>query len=390
LLENSGELEAMQKRLASYCMEITQAASSRAPVHDRSKLDRLSRESANFDAVLGWALSTHQAPLGLSLIVKLRDFWWVRGACAHGYAWLCSFLDLVDADKVDLDDGLLADVYWAASGLSEGAGAIGRSREFAAKALPLMRAREDRKAVASLLSGSGVHASLQGDFAAARTFLEEGLSIRRDIGDRALIAQSLCDLGQSAADEGDYARAASSLEEAIGHFRAAGSDLGVSAVLAVMAVVATRSGMPARAETFAREGLRIAKEVGYADGICAAAIVLSQALLARGEDAAAESTLTEALRMQEPLHGLGQAADLLRLFARIRHLRGEPVAAARLVGAASSAPNDRIVPAEREEHDAFVAALTAELGPRFEAEFTVGRATGARNAIAALSSARIS
>jgi predicted ATPase/DNA-binding XRE family transcriptional regulator len=388
LLEH-GEREAAQKHLAGYCLEVFENATPRALVHDRSRLDRLGRESATFDSALSWALSTRQVALGLSLVVKLRDLWWVHGACAHGYAWLRSFLELAEEDSVALDDGLLANVYWAAAGLCEAAGDLNRASEYGQKALPYMRARGDRKAIASLLSGSGVLANEQGDYASARLRFEEGLSIRREIGDRALIAQSLCDLGLNTADEGNYALATTIFEEALEHFRVVGSELGVSGALAGMAIVAARSGAMERAETLARESLRVATEIRYVDGIIYSSVALGRALLARGEAAGAESIVVEVVRTTDVGTLSGQAPSILRLLARIQHQRDNPGEAARLLGAASSVANDRIAPAERQSHEAFVAAVEAALGPTFDAEFTVGRAAGARNALAALSSTQV-
>ncbi len=375
-LERSGETAAAHERLARYCIAVLADA---AAIYTPAGLARLDAESATFDTVLERAKSTGALETALAVAVGLREYWWIRGAFAHGYAWLRPLLDLAERGG-GVDEDLIADAHWAAAGLSEGAGRYGESTHHAARALKRKRETGDRRAISSLLMGSGVGAQVEGDYVKARALMEEGLAIRRDLNDRIRVAQSLCDLGMLASIEGDFARGAERLEESLGIFREAGHELGVSAAMGNLAYLAFRSGLPDRAEVFAAEGRRLAKSVGFDDGYRVATFVLALVALRRDEDERAEALLTEAIGSIEHGTSAVPASDALRLRAGIECLRGRMREAARLLGAASTA--ELIAPADRAAHDALVARVSEALGDAFDAEWTIGRAGGTRAAFA--------
>jgi predicted ATPase/DNA-binding XRE family transcriptional regulator len=376
LLAAAGERETLQARLAAYCVEVAESIAA-AVAHDRSKLERLRRDSATFEMTLAWMLATRQAALGLQLMVKLRDLWWVRGAGAHGAAWLRSFFDVAEEDAIELDEELLANACWAACGLNEASGATERARYYAELALPLMQARGNTTAVGSLLAGLGVMERARGDLEAARLHLEEALTVRRSVGEPLAIGLSLIDLGWNVAEQGDVLRAESLVNEALENFRTKESSLGICSALDVLALFALPESLE-RAETLAREGLRIAKEIEYADGLFWANAVLGWVALGRDDIAAATQSLLAAARVARE-HAEGSlGAYLLRMFARIAHASGRSGEAARMLGAAATVPNLPDLPNGLMGHEAFVASLRVALGSEFDGQFTIGRATGSR------------
>ena len=150
LLADSGESDAVHQRLADYCSALL---GSSAPEKRSGNVvrKRLELESSNFDAVLAWARVTGRISLGLALAVRLRPYWWLRGAHPDGHVWLNSLLELA-AGRDNVDDALLANGYEAAAGLAQASGRFDAAADYIRRSLPLKRASGDRKAVASLLS----------------------------------------------------------------------------------------------------------------------------------------------------------------------------------------------------------------------------------------------
>ncbi len=384
-LAASDEAGPLRRRVADYCAELVAADGPlRAIVGDAAMNERLDLESPNFDAVLDWARATDRIALGLLLAVRLRQFWWLRGAYAHGYVWLSSLLALAEG-RSDVDEGLIASGDAAAASLAQALGRFDLSAAHIRRALPVKRAHGDRGAVAALLSGLGIGCGHAGDYPAGREFLREGLAIRRELGEPVAIAQSLCDLGANASSDGDFPAAAAYLEEALHLFRGAGDDVGVGATLGNLALLALRTQVPARAELFAAEGTRFAQRAGFDDGVRVTRYLSAWAVLERGDDAGAEALLRDAVRIADDGSANLPAADVLRLRAAIEHARGRDAAAARFLGAASIAPAaDDVPPADAAGHARLEGAVRDALGAAFAAEWEAGRAGGFRRALAAV------
>jgi predicted ATPase/DNA-binding XRE family transcriptional regulator len=382
LLAQGDEANGLRERVAQYCIALVGGDGPlRAIAGDAAMNARLDLESPNFDAVLDWARATERIALGVRLAVRLRQFWWLRGAYAQGYAWLSTLLAL--AERTPIDDALLAAGHASAAGLAQAMARFDLSAEHIRAALPIVRASCDRSALASLLSGLGIDSAHAGDYASGRALLHEGLAIRRELGEPIAIAQSLCDLGSNLSSDGDYAAAGAHFEEALQLFRGAANDVGISATLANFALLALRTDMPARAESFAGEGLRIAERAGFDDGTRVARYLLARAALDRGDDAAAESQLRATMRASDDDSANLPASDVLQLRAAIEHARGHDVAAARILGAASVAPANSDVPqADARRAERVERAVRDALGPAFEGHWSAGRAGGFRRALA--------
>jgi predicted ATPase len=79
-LEESGELERLRRRHASYFLELAEEEerASRGPLQ-RAWLDRLETEHDNLRASLEWSLTSQgDTELGLQLTGALSQFWYVR------------------------------------------------------------------------------------------------------------------------------------------------------------------------------------------------------------------------------------------------------------------------------------------------------------------------
>jgi predicted ATPase/DNA-binding XRE family transcriptional regulator len=378
LLEREGERETAYLRFTEYCLQLAQEPPRPEPSYDRATRIRLQRESAHFDAALGWLKSTGRLDQALILAVTIWPIWYRRGENVHGYAWLTSLLS--DARAGSVSDAALADAHWAALGLCESSGQPERFEEHLGVALPPKRAAGDRGAVASMLAGAGAAAHLKGEHHKARAYLDESLTIRREVGDGLNIARSLLDLGTHMSDQGEFAQAMRYLDEALILFRAAGRRMGTSLVLGALALVAIRSGSPSHAELLAREAADVAESVGFKESARTAKIILSRALLASRK-------IDEAQRLARSVAANDEAApavpsDVARVLAAIAFERGRLRLASLLLGAASA---DLIgVPmADRASYQKLATALSAALGPDFDAEYAAGREQGVRAVLAA-------
>jgi predicted ATPase/DNA-binding XRE family transcriptional regulator len=377
LLEREGEQEMAYQRFTEYCLQLAQTPPRPEPMHDRATRVRLQRESAYFDAALGWLKRNGHLDEALALAVTIWPIWYRRGENVHGYAWLTSLL--ADARTGSVSDATLADAHWAALGLCETSGQPERFEEHLAAALPHKRAAGDRAGVASLLAGAGTAAHLKGEYDKARAYLDESLAIRRELGDGLNIARSLFDLGAHTSNQGEFAQATRYLDESLMLFRAAGRRMGTSGVLGALALVAVRSGSPSHAALLAREAIDVAESVGFKESARTAKIVLSRALLALGE-------VDEAERLARGVAGDDEAApavpsDVARVLAAIAFERGQLRLASLLLGAAST-DLIGVAVADQASNEQLAAALRAALGPAFDAEYGAGRDRGVRAVLA--------
>lgn len=378
LLEREGEQETAYQGFTEYCLQLAQAPSRPEPMHDRTTRVRLQRESAYFDAALGWLRRTGRLDAALVLAVKIWPIWYRRGENVHGYAWLTSLI--ADARTSSVSDAALADAHWAALGLCETSGQPERFEEHLAVALPHKRAAGDRAGVASLLAGAGTAAHLKGEYDKSRAYLDESLAIRRELGDGLNIARSLLDLGMHASNQGEFAQAARYLDESLVLFRAAGRRMGTSLVLGALALLAIRSGSPSHGELLAREAIDVAESVGFKESARTTKIVLSRALLASG-------SIDEAERLARSVADDDEAApavpsDVARVLAAIAFERGQLRLASLLLGAAST-DLIGVAVADQASNQQLAAALRAALGPAFDAEYGSGRERGVRAVLAA-------
>ena len=355
-LEGENESESAYLRMTEYCAALARMPPQPEPFADPATRARLHRESAHFDAALGWLRSTHRIERAILLAFELWPIWYRRGANAHGYAWVDSLL--ADSSAGTLDDAVRGDGHWAAMGLAEASGRFDDAERHGTIAIELRRAAGDRSAVARMLAGLSVCASAKGEYAAARRFLAESLAIRRELGDGLNVARALLDFGMLAADEGKFEEANAHLDEALVLFRAAGRRMGGSQTIGALALVAVRSGAAPAAESLAREALRTADEIGFKESARAAKIVLARALLELGELPEAEHLAREITADDAAASGPG--ADALRLLVAVEFRLGRAAEAARLAESAAGFAALPVIPlAERAAYESLLAAIAA-------------------------------
>ena len=254
-------------------------------------VNRLHRELDDLRIALGWS-RLHDRALYVELAGKLGWFWYSSGLWTEGRRWLEEALGLPEAQSAD--------------------------------------ARR-----AALLFAAGVISSLQGDVAIARGWLEESLALAREVGDRSLAAYAGSYIGVTLGQQGLDAADAPT-REALAWFDQTGDLYGKRLALAVLATLRVKQGDLAGARTAGEEAVRVARAYGLGRELGIALQVLGAVLLHQRELDGAARAMAEALRALRTDPQAFWLARALELLGIIENVRGQPLVAARLFGAAEA------------------------------------------------------
>lgn len=230
---------------------------------------------------------------------------------------------------------------------------------------------------AKVLYGAGFAASYQGDHDRAVACLEEALHLARAFAEPVVIADTLFALGTDGEDQGDYERGRAHLSEALNHFRQADDRTAVTLTQYHLGVVAYGRGDHDAARDMLEEACDLA--AAQENDAIAIAPVWYLALIAidAGDAATAARALLRCLASEHTLAQPEGISRVLSILAVLASACGEPLLAARLLGAAAAAADDI----------GYVAALPERA--RFErAQQAVSTALGAEAFAAALSAGR--
>ena len=264
-LQESGEEEALQEQHAQYFLRLAEDAVPHIyhPAERESWLERLESEDANLRVALAWCEARQdRVETGLRLAGALTRYWYLRGSLHEGRTWLEALL--------------------AHSASSDRSVARGRA-----------------------LSGAGMLAFYEGDFAAAAPHEEEALSIAREVGNKRLLASSGLILGMIRVSQGDIEAARSLFAESLGLFKEVGDASGEARALFALGAAAYRSGDLATARTQWEESLRLFQEQGdvrYASMVLSA---LQGLLSTQGDQELARSLHQQSLPLMQQVHNRG-------------------------------------------------------------------------------------
>jgi tetratricopeptide (TPR) repeat protein len=214
------------------------------------------------------------------------------------------------------------------------------------------------------LRGVGVLALKQRDLEQAESFLEESLALARELGDAPGMARATLSLGVIAVSHSDYERATQLNEETIELARAADERRVLSTAINNLGDLALHRGRYDDAAYCTGEAVALARELRHREGLTLALLNSGQACLHldRLDDAAA--AFEEAFELARDLGYQEAPAYALEGLAALAAMRGEPVRAARMVGAAEllleklGASLDR---AAYELHEKTIASVRGEL-----------------------------
>lgn len=278
-LEESGELERLRRRHASYFLDLAgeEERASQGPLQ-KAWLDRLEAEHDNLRAALAWSLTSQSdTEMGLQLTGALSHFWYVREHHSESRMWLQNALE-------------------------RGSGATATR--------------------AKVLVGAGRLAWFQGELARAKMLAEESLTLYQDLGDDAGAAFALLVLGRTAVSQGDLWRGAALVEESLTLFRQQGNEWGIARALTILGDRALFEHDPDSARAKFQDALAICQNLEDAEGIALSLLYLGRAAYMRGDDANSNTLLQESLVAFEDLGDSRGVAEVLLEMGRVAHAQG--------------------------------------------------------------------
>jgi predicted ATPase/class 3 adenylate cyclase/Tfp pilus assembly protein PilF len=306
-LESSGETEALHRQHAVYYLALAETAEPELQSKQQGAwLNRLEDEHDNLRAALRWMLDHGETETAARLSGALWRFWHAHGHVHEGRRWL--------------EEALTRPVErtaMRAKALS-GAGVLARSQgDYAAahalleESLAIKRELGDKPGIALALNELGLVAHDQGNYAAAQMLYEESLAIERELGDRLGIALSLNNLGNVALYEGQYAAAQALYEESLALRRAVGDKLAISYSLNNLGLVAYYQSSYATARVLLEESLMLRRELQDKPGIVLSLNNLGLVPLVQSEYPQARALFQEALALARELGNKTMSATAL-------------------------------------------------------------------------------
>ena len=320
-------------------------------------IERLAQDQDNLRAALRWA---HEDPDGadaeLTMASGLWRFWEIRGDLAEGRTWLERALARVGGEI----SSRRANALTGAGVLAAQQGDFASAAAFHDASLLLYRELGNPLAVAAAASNSASVAVERGDLERARQLYAEGIQLSRDGGDAQGAAFSLINLADVAARQGDDEEADRLYAESIGLFESSGDRWGMAHATAKMAQAAQQRGDRATARAKYGEAIALQRQTGDRHA--------QARLTARLADlAATDGDLADAERLyQASIATRGELGDRVGVAAALERLAGisedRPRRAATLLGAAA---------AIREAAGAPLSAANAARVEQFVAELAV-------------------
>ena len=285
-LEEAGELDTVQARLAAYLQGLAQA---REPGHLADWLDRIEAVYDDVGATLAWSQKT-DPELGMQLAIALDVFWQLRGHASE-------------------------------------------PRQFAeavlAQATPGFRLRP------AALYLAGAFAYLQGDFAAARRRIDEAVTEARNSGDWRTLLRALERSGLMAAAAGDLAASEAALNPALAlavEHRDQGAEASILHQLGLRA--SQKPDLPT-ARSLLETSVELRRNIGRSDEASMSLTFLAAVALLQADASTARRSIIESLEIGRALRDR-RAAWSLDVLACLTTREGNLERALQLAGAGSA------------------------------------------------------
>ena len=293
-LVEGGDAGETRRRHAAYFVALAEKARPELRAGPQvGWLERLEKENGNLRGALSWALSADDFPTAARLSWGLWTFWWIRNHQIEGRRWMEQILLARD----ELPTPLRIRATIAAEAMAYGQGDAEAVLRYAAELMELSRAvGGDALAESFAHAGTGLVATVGGDFDVATRHLQEGLPLFREAGESGLATQTHTWLGTVLLLQGDLAGARRRFEE----------------------------------------GLSLGLNIGDRLSICNALFNLAQLALAWGDYTAAFQRFAEGLAPSEELGDRGNVAYILEGLGIVAGARGDARRAARLLGASEA------------------------------------------------------
>jgi predicted ATPase/class 3 adenylate cyclase len=276
-LEASGELNAVRRNHAEYCMTLAEQAEPALQGPEQGEwLQRLEDEHRNMRAAMNYALDTLNAELGLRLTSALWPFWEIRGYLTEGRSWTERMLTLggpapwrartltgagtfawyqgdyeraaqLHGEALQLYQGLddVSGIAFATSNLglqNVGLGNLETAAGLFNEAMSLYEKISDESGIADIYSNLAVIEFYTDQYDRAAELFEKSLFIRRKLGDKQRIADALHNLGEIYLFQEDCERAVEYYRETLCLRQELGASTGTGLSFAAMSFIELEQG----------------------------------------------------------------------------------------------------------------------------------------------------
>lgn len=343
-LNESGELERLQKRHSRYYLKFSQIAKPHLLQGSAQLLwlNRMEREHNNLRAALAWVVETSQdVEVAMEFGRAIHTFWLTRSYINEARHWLGKILEL-DSPPTETR--------------------------------------------ANILRFASDYASSQGDYIHANLFEGEAMEISRALGDEAGIYYSLDGMAMLAGMQGDYARTAELLEQVLAYRRRMGDMILLTGTLNNLAIATRRLGDLERAKLLYAEAMKITKDAGNTKSLAHALNGLAEVHAQLKEYEIAMQLLRESVFIRHQLGEMKGMAASLNAMAMSTESLGESLLAAKFEAAAAKIRGELgvpIAPATLAENENFVKKLREKLGDKaFEKVWKEGQSMSREQVVA--------
>ncbi len=255
-LAASGERETIFGRHSQFYLALVQQAEPELQgPHQGTLLSCLEAERDNLRSALAWSLGDRgHADTALKLAAALVLFWYARGPCSEGQAWLESALAQAPTASVEAR----AKAHSAAGTLAYHQGDYARATDFHQVALALYRECCNSRGEVFSLSNLGYQARAQGKLELATGLFEQALGLFRELGDKRGVAEQLLCLGEVARSQSRDEEAARLYVESLEHYQALNDTASCGGILHNLGHIALHQGDTQEARRYFVEGLNLA------------------------------------------------------------------------------------------------------------------------------------
>lgn len=383
-LNDSGEADRVRTAHTQYFLELVEQT---LPYQFNYLPDtwkvRLTAEYANQRAALEWCKSGATDPEWILRFVWAATwFWFLGGHLTEGYAWCLEAVTRTAAVGLTLSR---SKALLTAGGLGFTLGKYVEAREHLRQSVAIARDYQDRQLLAPALSYYGMVLTGLGDYTAGLKASSEAVELARTLHNDWRLAFTLMMLGNNIVVLQGLEAARPAFEESLRLARAVGDPWLLSQAVYTLAVIASLTGDSPSALRLFDESIGVMRKVGDRWGLSYSLAGLSFEYLREGQIDEARLQLDESLTLAREIASTTSTALALVGFAGLA-ARGQPVRAARLIGAADgslAAIDARWWPTEQFTYEFIVAHIHALLDDAaWNASYAEGRAMTLDQAIA--------
>ncbi len=324
LLQERGELEAVRRAHATFCLQFAEEAVKQA---QGTKL--LARDYENVRAAMTWMLendneanNVQRIEMALRLCILLEPFWKMRGFLSEGWSLMERALAKSDGVAPEIRTQSLI----TAATLLGLLGNQSRANTLFEQSLAQCKEQGDMQRYADCLRSLGWLAQQKGNLPRAQALYEEALTLFRTLNAQQGIASSLSNMSQLAQYQGNYEQAYHLQSEALALFRAieAFHDTANQIFqLSILLYISREQTPVAEIQALLNECITLAKESGdkylVAEGRC----MLGVLAFAHGDLEIAYSLLSKGISFCRKSGGRMDVGIRLPMLARVAIAQGD-------------------------------------------------------------------